>query len=162
MSVEEYWPNVILVSGTGRNVGKTTLCCRLIREWAAKQDVIAIKITSHQHPVKDNCFYRSEECVISEEFRTDTGKDTARMLESGAKRVFYVQTQYDTLKEAWSLLKQYLPRDTKLIIESAALRELIKPGKFIILTKSGGAKKNKHLLIHADLIIPDFQFSLLD
>ena len=44
------FPNLLLVAGNGRNVGKTWLVCRIIEKISQNQKVTAVKISSHYHP----------------------------------------------------------------------------------------------------------------
>ena len=39
-------PNMIIVGGAGRNVGKTEFACELIRQSAERHSVVAVKVTT--------------------------------------------------------------------------------------------------------------------
>ncbi len=71
---------ILVVGGSGRNVGKTTLVCGLI---AALPELrwTAVKITSHAHGNGD---------VVWEETAAGEGSDTARYLAAGAWRALLV------------------------------------------------------------------------
>ncbi len=44
-------PNILLIAGTGRNVGKTLLACEIIQQLSKTMAVTAIKTSSHEHPL---------------------------------------------------------------------------------------------------------------
>jgi hypothetical protein len=76
---------VIVVGGSGRNVGKTALVCGLI---AAMPEFrwIAVKVTGHEHGLSEK---------VWEEQAPGQQTDTARYLTAGAQRAFLL-----TAKEA--------------------------------------------------------------
>jgi len=71
---------VIVVSGNGRNVGKTTLVCALI-EALPEYRWTAVKISAHEHQAHQ---------PIWKETAPGEGSDTARFLAAGAERAFLV------------------------------------------------------------------------
>ena len=55
-----YHSNILAISGTGRNVGKTTLTCGIIKKLGIDQKPTAVKISPHFHSVDyDNSFPKS-------------------------------------------------------------------------------------------------------
>ena len=72
------WPNMLLVAGTGRNVGKTTFVCRIISNISKNQPIIAIKITSHIHELCSSCniLFQLPNLIIAEEKSTTSYKDS--------------------------------------------------------------------------------------
>jgi molybdenum cofactor guanylyltransferase len=44
-----FWPNLLLIAGVGKNSGKTNIACEIIKHLAKKEDIIAIKISPHNH-----------------------------------------------------------------------------------------------------------------
>jgi hypothetical protein len=71
---------IIVVSGSGRNVGKTSLVCGLIAA-LDEYNWTAAKITSHVH---------TELQPIWQESAKGQGSDTARYLAAGAQRAFLI------------------------------------------------------------------------
>ena len=72
--------------------GNTTLACRLITEFSKLFPVTAIKISPHFHESTPQLpeIASYEGFVIYEEILHDTGKDSSRFLDAGAKRVCLV------------------------------------------------------------------------
>lgn len=129
------YPHVLLLSGTGRNCGKTTAACRLIHKVRDEGKVIAVKISPHFHGV-DYPASLAEKCgdyVIYPENRTDRPKDSSRMLAAGAASVYYIQARNECLLEAWSALSSWLEPGTPTIVEAGGLRQLIDPGVSLLL-----------------------------
>jgi len=128
--------NILLISGSGRNVGKTSF----IREVIAQnviQKLVTIKITPHFHeptigliPIAINENYR-----IFQEPNRSTDKDSSLFLLAGADKVFYIQTSDGFLEEAFQLTVKQLWPDQPIIVESAALRKFILPGLYFFYSK---------------------------
>jgi hypothetical protein len=96
----------IVVSGSGRNVGKTTLVCGLI---AALPEFrwTAVKTTSHAHGNGE---------PVWEETAAGQGSDTARFLAAGARRALLVAATGEGFPMAE--MRAALGRDAHLIFES--------------------------------------------
>jgi len=48
--MESKYPNILLVSGNGRNSGKTTLACKIIERFSKDHEITGLKISPHFHP----------------------------------------------------------------------------------------------------------------
>lgn len=158
------WPNLILIAGTGRKVGKTTLSCDLIRQISANGSrVAAIKLTPHFHQNCPGCkmLLEADELLILKEQCHYTGKDSARMLEAGADPVFFVQANDQVLWQAVEFLMQSIPDDIPVICESAGMRKLVKPGNFILIKGDEEKPKNIDFIPLADMVIKPFEFKNL-
>ena len=118
---------MILVAGSGRNVGKTTLACRLIRNLSEHFDVTAIKISSHLHRLthQQKIIYQVEGVTVSEELDQLSSKDSARFLRAGAIRSLFIQVdgQHFAILADW--LNQHLTG--WVVCESAILGKYIVP-----------------------------------
>lgn len=159
------WSNMLLVAGTGRNVGKTTFVCRLIEQISNQQAIIAIKVSPHIHDNDvSHCkiIHKTEGLIIVEETSVYSNKDSSRMLAAGAQKVFYIQSNGDALSKAVEILKVLIPDDIALICEAAALRELIEPGCFVLMSSNKPIVKNKHLLPLAHKHIVNFDYKITD
>ena len=128
--------NILLISGSGRNVGKTSFICRVI-ERTADQKLNAIKITPHFHEptpglvaISLNANFR-----VFRETNSNSGKDSCLFLKSGAEKVFYIQTTDQFLEEAFSIAISVCNPNLPIIIESAALRKFITPGLYLFIQK---------------------------
>jgi hypothetical protein len=145
-------PNLLLIAGNGRNVGKTTLACKIIRRFTSETDVTGLKITPHFHPIKKaDVIYKSDNFVIVNENQI-TGKDSSLMLQAGAKQVFFVMAKREFFHEAVDKLFQALPRDL-IICESGGLHEWVTPGLFFMVKQTDETIVKTHLLTHSPIII---------
>lgn len=134
----QYYPNILLVTGNGKNVGKTTLSCRIIANNKHKADLVCVKISTHFHDFDkdDKVIEQNEDFILIEELKRGTGKDSSQMLDAGAKRVFFLMVKDDYLPRAWALLQEQLDDvNVPMIIESAALRKILKPGLFTMILR---------------------------
>jgi hypothetical protein len=156
------WKNMLLIAGTNRNVGKTTFACRIIEQVSLYQTVVAIKITPHFH---SNCntgitLFESKNLIIAEETSSSTLKDSSKMLLAGAGKVFYIQATDEKMQDAVDYLMQLIPYDVAVVGESAALRNYLKPGLFVVMSLSGSISKNSDMIPLADLHLVDFNYNV--
>jgi hypothetical protein len=104
---------LIVVGGHTRSIGKTQLVCDVIRAFP-RTEWIAGKITQYGHGVcarnGENCDCAPTEHVSALEWETraDTGTDSSRFLEAGAKRSFWLRTKQGYLAEGLPLLRDAL------------------------------------------------------
>ncbi|MBL7905204.1 MAG: hypothetical protein JNL22_09310 [Bacteroidales bacterium] len=132
-----YLPNLLIIGGASRNVGKTSLILHLIEEYRHSFPVTCIKVTSvrqdeHRfhgnHPdLKGNDFSVKEETSVLGH------KDTCRMLNAGADRVFYIETPDHLIGRAFSYFLQQAAPAGPMICESRHLRKVVRPGLFLLL-----------------------------
>ncbi len=165
----EVWNNLLLIAGTGRNVGKTSLACKIIKHISDKGNVVGIKISPHMHTQSKsaNLICETKEYSVYQEYDLDTDKDSSRMLKAGARKVFYIQSEETRIGEAFKVLSKHLDRDTPIVCESGGLRNYIKPSLFFICDSIDGniiKERAQALLSKADRIIkfknPEFDFDL--
>ncbi len=141
---------MLIVAGTGRNVGKTSFVCEMIARFAKKQEVLAIKISPHFHHISESekLIERTEYYEIIEELTPVFSKDSSRMLKAGAKQVFYVQTKTDdALPQVIEILKSFWTADTAVVCESGGLRHFIEPGLFVVCHSKSQPEMKPHLKI---------------
>jgi hypothetical protein len=144
---------LILVGGHTRSIGKTQLVCDVIRAFP-ETEWVAGKITQYGHGVcaqnGENCDCAPTEhvCALDWETRGETGTDSARFLEAGAKRSFWLRTKQGYLAEGMPLLRKALqdleveeakevkdanPDDNNnraLIVESNSMMQFVKPSLY--------------------------------
>jgi len=135
---------LIVVGGHTRSIGKTQLVCDVIRAFP-RTEWIAGKVTQYGHGVcaqnGENCDCAPTEhvCALDWETRADTGTDSSRFLEAGAKRSFWLRTKQGYLAEGLPLLRQALdelaqgPEPTlaqAVIVESNSLMQFVKPSLY--------------------------------
>jgi hypothetical protein len=125
-------PNWLLISGSGRNVGKTTLICRIIKEVSGLNPV-AVKISSHIHPLPEDSDWiiRKDDFSVIRETLINS-KDSSKMLQSGAESAFYVQGPDYRLGEILSALGEFT-HNRPVICESGGLRKIIVPGVYLLV-----------------------------
>ena len=146
---------LLLISGTGRNSGKTTLVCNLINQHKDHHPITAIKIAPHAHHVdaNDEILVQNEQFQIIREGKTNTGKDSSLMLKAGAREVFYVQAEDQNLKAAFQLLLPMLSPKDMYICESGGLRNFAKPDLYFIIHNADNSfikESARHLIPLAD------------
>lgn len=141
-------PNLVLVAGNGRNVGKTWFCCRVISHLAKSTKVSAIKISSHIHPFDtNNVIAKNERFVIIEEKQIN-GKDSSLMLQAGAQKVYFIMAAQKYLTEAFYQLHPLLPEHA-IVCESGGLHQIVNPGLFFFIHQQGQEIiKTHHLSSH--------------
>jgi hypothetical protein len=130
-------PNLIIIGGSSRNVGKTTLAINLIKKYAGSEKITGLKVTSIRqgeeryhgsHLVPDLQSFR-----ILEETSIDSMKDTAKMLAAGAERVFYIETPDSQINMAVSTFLSTKNTGGPIVCESRNLRIAVIPGLFVLL-----------------------------
>jgi len=138
--------NLLMIAGTGRNVGKTMLACRLIAQFS-HQNVIAIKVSPHFHQQADGqkILFQNPDFVIIEETATGTAKDSSRMLQAGASKVFYIQTRERIIEEPFRKILSMLPENQPVVCESGAMLEFARPALFFLVYKKGESQSKPGL-----------------
>jgi len=144
-------PGLLLVSGTGRNSGKTTLVCDLVAMHRELHKITAIKISPHAHHIgsADEILVQNDQFQIIRESKTNTGKDSSLMLKAGAREVYYVQAEDKNLQAAFQFLLEMLSPGDMYICESGGLRNYFKPDLFLIIhnDKNSSIKESSRQLV---------------
>jgi len=132
-----YFPNLLLIGGASRNVGKTTFSCSVINHFSKKTEIIGVKIKT---VYKNDSFFHGKnnfpdgsDYQIIEEFDTESNEDTAKMLNNGAKRVFRIRTKIDFIEKAYLELIENIGYNSIIISESNSLRTSFQPGVFLLI-----------------------------
>ncbi len=127
---------IVVVGGHTRNIGKTSVVAGLIHALPGMRWT-AFKITQFGHGV---CSANGEPCdcetadhsiAISEERDPATGTDSARYLEAGAVRSFWVRTQQGQLAEAMPRLRKEFQRSENVIVESNSILRFLRPDVYL-------------------------------
>jgi molybdopterin-guanine dinucleotide biosynthesis protein len=144
-STRPYHPNILTISGTGRNVGKTTLACSIIEKLAQNARVTSIKITPHYHEVDypSMLFQQPDAYSVYLEERKDRKKDSSKMLAAGAHRVLFIQAHDKYLEDLWKKISGLLNSESPVIVESGGIHKIIRPGIAFLLS-ADGEKWDKH------------------
>jgi len=136
---------IVVIGGHTRNIGKTSVVAGLIRA-LPEMRWTAFKITQFGHGV---CSANGEPCdcetadhtiAISEErdpglSQKGGGTDSARYLEAGASRSFWVRTRQGQLAEAMPRLRKEFERAQaeggNVIVESNSILRFLRPDVFL-------------------------------
>ena len=129
--------NMIIVGGTGRNIGKTTLAETLIKKLNRFGPVVGIKISNIKpeglefhgdHDVQSH-----ENFSIWEETSTNGNKDSMRFLKAGAQKSFFIQTSDEYLPDAFQEMQKHLDGNEIVVCESNSLINIMKPAVFLMV-----------------------------
>ncbi len=161
--------NMILIGGTGRNTGKTTLAERIIEKLSKKVPVTAIKIANikpenkqfHGHDVSGF----TDRIFVEKEIRMDDNKDSMRFLKAGAQASWFIQTEDAFLPETFPEIQKILNDSQWIVCESNSLRKFVKPGLFIMIKGENDtlAKKDVPALLQlADVTLPANEWERFD
>ena len=154
------YENLLLIGGSAQNVGKTTFTTDLLKTFSETHNIIAIKTSCHFHGILDTdiVIANNNEYTIVKETVTNTGKDSARMLQAGASSVYFIQAKDEFIGDAFIFLYKAINQNYLIICESASLRKYIEPQFFIALTssKESTLPDNKSILKKADITIIDY------
>jgi hypothetical protein len=156
--VDLYRDRIILISGNGQNVGKTTMGCRLIRHFKdLNHKVYALKVSPHIHSSKSPyTLISNSRFTLSLERNKDTDKDSSRYLNAGADASFFLQVRNEHIREAAEYTFSLIPQDALAVVESGAFRFHFKPQVFLFLQRKNdkiNRKKNNELALLADRIV---------
>jgi hypothetical protein len=128
--------NFLIVSGNGRNVGKTSFICAIISSASEDHSITAIKVSPHFHTVDHkDAIFQNEHFVIRKEMDVDGTKDSARMLRAGAKDVYYIEVEDDHLEAAILELQKHADLQGPVICESGGMRSIFKPSLFFVVNR---------------------------
>lgn len=132
---KQLFNNVILISGSGRNCGKTTLACTIIQQLSVNNTVIGLKISPHVHITGNDqeVVVACDDYIIYRETNASTGKDSSRMLNSGADEVYFVQITDEHLPEIESVLYKLLPAASIVVCESGSFAMKYTPGIHLLV-----------------------------
>ncbi len=150
--------NLLIVAGTGRNSGKTTLACNIIKQFSDIKP-IALKISPHFHePSSGLELLKSDADFNIYKERSETGdKDSSKMLISGASAAYYIQVYDNNAGRSFRWLVDYLHTGNPIVCESPALRRFVEPGVFIIADSDHIVSKKDLSDIHG---LADFIFKM--
>ena len=148
--------NMLLIGATEKHSGKTELSTNIIKKFHAENDIIGIKATISREGEGKKGF------SITEEKNRTREKDTSRMLTAGAKRVFWIKSDEESVMDALNNTLEQIPKDVFIVCESNSLRKYIEPAIFLMVSRdqSGEYKKTALQVInYADIIIRSFEES---
>lgn len=152
-----YMPKLILVTGNGRNIGKTTLVEALIKLLSSQTKVYGLKVVKlgeskgsfhgdHSNLSNgrggnqiDDLIYDTKTRLVDsiiEENMECPSKDTARMVIAGAEKAWFIQSSETELEEVINLWIRQSEPDGIVVCESAILRSCLIPGVMVAIKQS--------------------------
>lgn len=158
-----YFRNYLLVSGSGKKVGKTYLATALIRKFSLQFPVIGLKISPHIHDDPGDAVLITHEenrFRIYREYAPHR-KNSGQYLEAGASKAFFMETGDENLAEAFDYFNRHCnPENSAVICESGALGSIIRPAIHIHISEMQEARSGKNPVWQkkADLILPARDF----
>lgn len=160
---------LVVVGGHTRSIGKTQLVCDIIAALPSA-NWLAGKITQYGHGVcatnGHDCDCAPTEHVVALDWENDaeSGTDSARFLQAGAARSFWLRTKQGYLAEGIPPLREALAGRAlsddcdaiNMIVESNSLLQFVKPSLYVsVLDTARGDFKDsaRHMLDRADVFI---------
>ena len=135
-------PNMLLIGSGGKNSGKTAFACSVIEKFRERRDVMAAKVTVIRGGERA-CPRGGEGCgvctslegdyCLTEERIAGSEKDTHRLLDAGARSVYWLRVLSEHLEEGAAELLERIGGDVPLVCESNSLRNGVSPGLFLML-----------------------------
>ena len=131
-----------MIGSSGRKVGKTTLASRVVAHFSKSKPIWAVKATAidktdGQCPRGGEgcgvCSSLQEPYLVTEEMDNALDKDTSRLLQAGAQRVFWLRCMRQHLEQGTQALLRHVGSDVPVVFESNSFREVIQPGVFLQL-----------------------------
>ncbi|EOL46381.1 hypothetical protein I580_01650 [Enterococcus caccae ATCC BAA-1240] len=154
---------MVQIGSTGRNSGKTTIAKRIIAENQERFTIYGLKIITISG-ARGKCQRGETGCGICtsidegyeliEERNCNGVKDTMQLLKAGCKKVYLLKVFHDHLLEGFLSFLQFVPRDTLIVCESNSIREVVKPGLFLMMNNQKSLKKTAaNVIDQADIIL---------
>jgi molybdenum cofactor guanylyltransferase len=135
-------PGWLVVGGTGRNSGKSDFACAVIARLHGAHPIVGVKVTTIAAD-EGVCPRGGEGCgactglegefEVREEDGREPGKDTSRMLESGARRAFWVRCRSGGARAALAALATRLDPGSLVVAESNSLVRDARPDLFLMV-----------------------------
>jgi len=151
------YPQFIIISGSGKKVGKTHMAAALIRAFSGQFPLLALKISPHTHDSLGNTrlVAKSDGFRIFQELGPHH-KNSGQFLEAGALQSYFMETDDEHLEKAFDIfMKECNSHDHPVVCESGALSNHVNPGILIFITDSHDtARADKLKTMHrADVVL---------
>ena len=146
----------LLISGSGRKVGKTSLACEMIEKYHAR-GVVALKIAPHFHDLPDI----SQIMASGEGFRIiketqNTQKDSSRMLQAGAVKSYYVQSIDKAIPKVLAQLEPEIG-GRPVVCESGGLARFCQPALHVFIFDYLAGLQNLPDGVQPDFLLPSYE-----
>ena len=132
-----------------QNIKLLTTCIQLLTVGGTARHVGKTEFYHGEHPVEEPGLH------LFEETNRTSDKDTSRMLQAGAVRVFYLRTSDNGIKAGFEEFLRQIPGKAAVICESNSLGQFVKPALSIMVKPVSGEIKARAVaqLECADLIV---------
>ena len=160
---------LIVVGGHTRSIGKTQLVCDVVAAFP-NASWLAGKITQYGHGVcatnGHDCDCAPAEHIVAMDWEADACSctDSARFLQAGAARSFWLRTKQGYLAEGMPSLRQALSEvaqtdgsdGVNVIVESNTLLQFVKPSLYVTVldaTRDDFKDSARQMLDRADVLV---------
>jgi hypothetical protein len=138
-------PFILLIGGTKRKIGKTTLAMMVIEKFGKANKIIGVKISNMI--LGDEAFHGFHHHKLNKHYsilkeNQSGSKDSQRMLGSGAAQSFFIRVQDQYISEAYKALQNEIEDDAIVVCESNSLRSIVEPG-LLLMVFDNNEKMNK-------------------
>jgi len=153
---------LLIVSGTKRNIEKTSLIEKILTKFSSEYDIISLKVKTLYpgdnffHGKDRNPLTKNEKFRITEEKNKIENEDSNRMLNTGATKVFKIKTKSEYIEEAFINFINLIDKESLIICESNSIRKHIIPGIFLFIKEKNSNKMKpsaREVIKYADKII---------
>ncbi len=140
---------LVVVGGSGRKVGKTTVVVNLIRALPEAR-WLALKISGHAHGSAGWKLTREESAA------PDT--DTGRFLAAGAAEAWWLRAGRGRLAEAVPELRSLFARAANVIVESNSILDWFEPDLYVFVSGARRKPGARARMQRADAVVtaPDY------
>ena len=153
--------NLLVVGGTGRNIGKTTFVEMLVARFHKETTgLVALKtsmlLPGEEYLHGDHKLIKPDEFELFEENDPKGIKDSQRYLKAGAAKSYFLSTGDQAANRAMDYFWKTVGSTTPVIAESNVLTNHIIPGLFIMVKGQQPAKPEAAMLLKkADFIVAE-------
>jgi len=156
---------LLIIGGTSKNAGKTTLVAKTIHFFSRENNIVAVKISCH--PPDGNAIKllnASSTFTIYEEQNKALDTDTSLMFRQGAAKVYFIHAQDIHIEEAFLYILSKRPDSSLIISESNSLINFYEPDLFILAhnSKEPIKKSAENIIKKASYIIDTKKISALN
>lgn len=153
-------PNLMIVTGNARNVGKTTLAKAIIRHFAEKFPIVGVKVNAIR--AEDASFHGTHPEALPATFSIEQEvdlsglTDTSGMLLAGAESAWYIRSRVEFIEQALLDFLDLIPSDVLIVAESRALCQVVRPSALIVIRRRRpwvGLKPVDDLVSLANLVL---------
>lgn len=138
VNMMEDYPRMLMIGGTARKSGKTTLICRLLEAFGQKYRIGAVKVALYDDEGDFARHYPDalpERALVIREKDPALKKDSGKYLASGAAESWFMAALPEKEPLVLEQIRKVSGRTDLMILESNTLRKNIQPGVFVIINK---------------------------